>query len=246
MPKLEMFVKLCLYYFKVTSTKQPQPKITDIRQPPDFTSFFKKRFNRPLRTIKKRTLLFSDGDYLDKMYFIQEGFVKLYRMSDEGKDTIAYLYGPGYVVGLRALLSIENIAKHNAESLTDLKVMVITHKEYFDIIGKNPVFLSDLIHYFMDRLEYTEKSIEMFVSMNVRARIAHFFLDFAENYHITDNENITFPLTFTHQMIADLVGSSRETVTLSMNRLKKRKIISDNRGKIKILDIKRLRALSLR
>lgn len=196
--------------------------------------------------MRKRTLLFSDGDYLDRLFFIKEGFVKLYRMSDEGKDTIAYLYGPGYVVGLRALLSEENVAKHNAEAITDLKVISIPHKEYFNILNTNPRLLSELVHYFMDRLEYSEKTIEMFVSMNAKARVAHFLLDFAERYELKGNGNITFPLTFSHQMIADCVGSSRETVSIVMSRLKKRKIVMDTRGKIKILNYQKLRALSLR
>lgn len=246
MPKLEMFVKLCLYWHKVTIKGQYNTNVTDLKKPPDFSSFFKNSFKSPIRKIKKRTILFSDGDRLERTYLIQEGFVKLYRMSDEGKDTIAYLYGPGYVVGLRALLSSENIAKHNAEALTDLKVISVAHKEYFEILKKNPVFLSDLTHYFMDRLEYAEKTIEMFVSMNVKARIAHFLLDFAENYELEGNGRIIFPLTFSHQLIADCVGSSRETVSIAMSNLKKRKIVADSRGKIRILNIKKLRNLSLR
>src|SRR5207253_1952436 len=104
-------------------------RLSQIWEPPNFFSLFA-AMKRPAARMKKGRILFSDGDMLERLHYIQEGFVKLYRTSEDGKETITYLYGPGYVVGLRALLSKDKIAKHNAEALTDLQVVSITHSEY--------------------------------------------------------------------------------------------------------------------
>lgn len=216
------------------SSKSFNARLSHIWEPPNFFSLVA-AIKRPPASIKKGRILFSDGDVLERLHYIQEGFVKLYRVSEEGKETISYLYGPGYVVGLRALLSKDKIAKHNAEALTDLKVVSITHGEYFDIVSKYPAFIIDLTHYFMDRLELTERTIEGFIATDVITRVAHFLLDFVMRFCKTDkSQTITLSLSFTHQRIAEFIGSSRETVSVSIQRLEKDGILTIAKGKVTI------------
>lgn len=215
-------------------------RLQNIWEPPNFFSLVA-AIKRPPAVIKKGRILFSDGDVLERLHYIQEGFVKLYRASEEGKETISYLYGPGYVVGLRALLSKDKIAKHNAEALTDLRVISITHAEYFDIVSKYPAFIIDLTHYFMDRLESTERTIEGFIVTDTTTRVAYFLLDFIVRFCNTNkSEEVTLPLAFTHQRIAEFIGSSRETVTGSIQKLEKEGILTIDRGKVTIKKLSKL------
>jgi CRP/FNR family transcriptional regulator len=209
-------------------------RLSHIWESPNFFSLVA-AIKRPPVSIKKGRILFSDGDVLERLHYIQEGFVKLYRVSEEGKETISYLYGPGYVVGLRALLSKDKIAKHNAEALTDLKVISISHGEYFDIVSKYPAFIIDLTHYFMDRLESTERTIEGFIATDVATRVAYFLLDFATRFSkTTKSQAVILPLPLTHQRIAEFIGSSREAVTLSIQRLEKDGVLTIEKGKVTI------------
>lgn len=234
----------------VSSMNDTQQSLTKrllhVWEPPDFFTLFA-AIKRPPHSIKKGTVLFSDGDPLERLYFIKEGFVKLYKISEEGRPTISYLYGPGYVVGLRALFSQDNCAKHNAEALTNIEVISLSHKEYFEIVAKYPAFLIDLTHYFMDRLEYTERTIEGFVVMDTTARISYFFSDFINRFCTPQEKKqktLTLPLDFTHQRIADFVGALRETVTVTLQRLEKEKVISVNKGKVTILNVPQLNRLA--
>lgn len=216
-------------------------RLARIWEPPNFFSLVA-AIKRPPVKMKKGRILFSDGDPLERLYYIQEGFVKLYRTSDDGKETISYLYGPGYVVGLRALISKDSIAKHNAEALTDLQVVSITHKEYFDIISKYPAFIVDLTHYFMDRLESTERTIEGFVATDTTTRVAYFLSDFIKRFYNEDKPNdIILPLNLTHQRIAEFIGSSRETVTGAIQKLEKMGILTIDRGKVTIKNLSKLK-----
>lgn len=223
----------------MNSDKTIANRILRIWEPPDFFTIFE-AIKRPPHPIRKGRILFSDGDPLERLYFIKEGFVKLYRIAGKGRETIAYLYGPGYVVGLRALLSKDNIAKHNAEALTDLLVITITHKEYFEIVGKYPAFAIDLTHYFMDRLEHTERMVEGFVVTDTTARIAFFFSDFVNRFCKKDEEDIVLPLPFTHQRIAEFVGALRETVSVSIGKLEKEGVLVIDKGRVNIIDLPKL------
>lgn len=61
-------------------------RLEKIWKTPDFTSFFQKYAKRPALNIKKGNIIFYQGDQPDRIYFVKEGFVKLYRMSKEGKN----------------------------------------------------------------------------------------------------------------------------------------------------------------
>lgn len=219
-------------------------RLAKIWLPPDFTDFFKKYSNRAPLIIKKEKTIFFEGDQPEKLYFIEKGFVKLHHMSDDGKDTVIYLYGPGSILGVRALTSIERDLKHNAEALTDVTIRTISRSEYLKILEQNPQFLVDLLHVFIDRLNYTEKKLEGFIIANTTARVANFLYNYTNRFCLDKKEPIQFPLGLTHQDIADFVGSLRETVTGAMKKLEKEKIIAYQKKTIKILDLKKLQKLA--
>ena len=207
---------------------------------PDFSDFFSEFVQKPSHLVKKGTVIFNHGDTLERLYFIKEGFVKLYRLSDEGRETTIYLYGPGSMLGVRALTSEDESAKHFAEAITDLQINTITRREYFDIVSNHPEYLLDLLHILIDRLNYTERKLEGFIITDTTARVAYFLYDCVIRF-CKEEDNIELPLPLTHQRIAEFVGSFRETVTLSMNKLEKEGILKFERGKVFILDLNKLR-----
>lgn len=219
-------------------------RLLRIWEKPNFSSFFQKFVKKPSHLVKKGTVIFNEGDPLERLYFIEKGFVKLYRLSSEGRETIIYLHGPGNVLGVRALTSEDECARHFAEAITDLQINTLTRKEYFEIIEKNPEYLVDLLHIFINRLNYTEKKLEGFIITDTTARVAYFLADIVERFCKISN-HIELPLPLTHQRIAEFVGSVRETVTLSIQRLEKEKVLKiENKGKIIILDFKKLKDYS--
>ena len=209
----------------------------------DFFTFFGQFNKRSSYLVKKGTILFNEGEPLERVFFIEQGFVKLYRLSKDGRETTIYLYGPGQILGIRALTSEDVCARHYAEAITDLKVMSIKRTEYFEILSEHPEYLVDLLHVFIDRLNYTERKLEGFIITDVVSRIAYFLYDLAVRFCDTEKKQIALPLQLTHQRIAEFVGSTRETVTISMHKLEKDKILEDSRGKILILDLSGLKKL---
>lgn len=211
----------------------------------NFYSVFKSITKRPPHTIKKGTILFNFQDPLERLYYIIEGFVKLYQLSEEGKDTTVYLLGPKNIIGVRALTSKDKLAKHNAEALTDVTVLTISHKEYIESMVDNPEYIVDLLHVFIERLNYTERKLETFIYADTTARVANFLTDCAHRFGIRKKTYIELPVEFTHQRVAEFVGSFRETVTLALHYLEKTGTIEATRGKITIKDLKQLSHFAL-
>lgn len=219
-------------------------RILKVWESPDFSSFLKKIHRKP-HVIKEGTILFNEGDPLGRLYFVKEGFVKLYKLSEEGKETTSYLLGPNYVLGVRALLSKEECAFHTAEAITNLTIITVSRKEYFDIVTQHPEYLVDLVHIFMDRLDYTEKKLEGFIFADTTARVANFLLDSAKRFGKTKDRKTIIPLEMTHQRISEFVGSFRETVTLALHRLEKEGAIESSKSHITIVNKKILRKCAL-
>lgn len=215
-------------------------RLKTIWEPPDFSPLLSLVHHTKI-LVKKGDILFSEDDRLDNLYIIQEGFVELYRLSEEGKETTTYLFGKGYALGVRALTSSDHRAKHTAEALTDAKIIAVSHETYFHAVSSNPEYLIDLTAIFIDRLNYTEQKLEGFIRTDVNARIANFFLDFIKRFcSTTNNDPITLPLELTHQRIAQLVGSFRETVTVALHKLEKEGVVKTDRGTIRITNLQKL------
>ena len=220
-------------------------RLNSIWNSPDFSSFFKKYSKRPPISIKKGKTIFFEGDEPGKLYFIKKGFAKVYRMSPEGRSTIIYLYGPGSMLAIRALTTREKRLKHTAEAITDVEVITFPEKDYFEVLSENPEYLVDLLQIFIERLNYTERKLEGFILTDTTARVANFLYDISIRFGERKNGKVVLPLPLTHQTISDFVGAFRETVTVAISRLKKEGILKDERGKITILDLKKLKQQAL-
>ena len=220
-------------------------RLDKIWETPNFSPFFKEYTKRSPIAIKAGRTVFFEEDEPGRLYFIKSGFIKLYRTSPEGRSTVVYLYGPGSILGLRALTSRDKKLKHTAEAMTDIEITTVAENDYFDAISENPEYIIDLLHAFIERLNYTERKLEGFILTDTTARVAAFLYDLAIRFGKKADDRITLPLPLTHQTIAEFVMAFRETVTVAMNRLRKDGIVMDNRGKVSILDLKKLREQAL-
>lgn len=215
-------------------------RLERIWDPPDFTSLFSEPNAPPIQFVKKAAIIFNTGDPLGRLYLIKEGYIKIYRLSEEGRETTSYLLGPGELLGIRTLLSKEDRTFHTAEALTALKVQTISRKETFERIAIDPEILIELLQAYRDRLALTEKKFESFIYASTTARVAIFLADCARKFGIRIGKEIEIGLELTHQRIAEFVGAFRETVTLSLHRLEDEGIIRVNRGKVTVLSLEKL------
>jgi len=220
-------------------------RLENIWSVPDLHPFFQKYSKRPAHKIKEGTVLFNSGDFLNGIYFIKSGLIKLYKVADDGKETIVYLSGPGNMLGLRALISRDECAHHFAEAITDCEIYQMSRDDYFDVLSENPEYLVDLGYAFIERLNHAERRVEGFVSDDATAKVANFLLDSAIRFGKKSSKSITFPFPLTHQRIAEFVGVYRETVTNSLHELEKLGAVKSKRSTIEILDLAKLKAATL-
>lgn len=215
-------------------------RLNKLWEKPDFVAFFEKYSKRKPLKIKKGGNIFYEGDQPDKIYFVKKGYVKMFRVAESGRDSIIYLYGPGSILGVRALTSQDEALKHDAQALTEAEIITISREEYLKILEEHPEYIIDLLHVFIGRLNYTERKLEGFVLTDATARVSSFLTDCAHRFGEKKGKDITLPLPLTHQRIAEFVGAFRETVTIAINKLETEKLITVDKGLVTIHDLKKL------
>lgn len=199
------------------------PKLFSIRQSELFESFNPVELGRLLGILEelelpKHHMVFSPGAPSEAIYFIEKGRVRLTRLSPEGKTVILALLGPGDLIGEASWEAGEHDSY--AETLEESRIYQISREAFQNFIRENTEFGLRLIQIIGGRLKQAQARIEDLVFRQVPSRVARLLVTLAEQHgKVTPNGiRVEFPLT--HQEIADLVGSSRVTVTQILNRFR--------------------------
>lgn len=218
-----------------------QNRLDHIWEAPDFDSFFKSFAKTPIRKIKKSGTLFFQGDESNKIMYLKSGFVKLFQTTEDGREPVVYLYGPGSILGLRALTSQDHVYWHGSETLTDCEIVIMKTEQYKEILSSHPEYIVDLLYLFIQRLNYTERRLYGFITAEITTRVAAFLYDCALRFGQEKTGKISIPIPLTHQLVAEFVGSARESVTIALNKLVKNGDVVYARGEISVLNMEKLK-----
>jgi CRP/FNR family transcriptional regulator len=168
--------------------------------------------------LPKHHVIFSPGVPSEAIYFIETGRVRVTRLSAEGKTVILALLGPGEIIGEAAWEAGEHDSY--AETLEDSRIYQIGREAFQGLIRENPDFGLRLIQIIGVRLKQAQARIEDLVFRQVPSRVARLLISLAESHGKVTPKGIRVEFPLTHQEIADMVGSSRVTVTQILNKFR--------------------------
>lgn len=184
---------------------------------------------RPV-TVRKKDFIYSVGDRADTIYILKEGRIKITRFTEEGKEIIMDILEPGDIFGELALAG-EAQRETCAEALEESFICAIPRRDFEEFLSKNPDLSFKITKWIGLKLRKIESRLEKLLFKDVRMRILTLLQDLASTYGRDTPEGKEISLKISHQDIANLIGSTRETVTLEINNLKKsgQIIIKDRR-----------------
>ncbi len=168
--------------------------------------------------LPKHQILFSSGDKTQAIYLIEKGRVRLSREVGDGKEVLLALFGVGDMIADAIWES--GYHESTAETLEDSKFYEIGEDVFKELLRTNPEFAGRIIQIAGSRLKQAEARMEDLVFRQVPSRIARLLITLSESYGKVTTNGIRVDFRLTHQDIADLVGSSRVTVTQVLNKFK--------------------------
>ena len=190
-----------------------------------------------MSTMPKGRVFYRPEEPGEVLFILKEGRVQLYRISPEGKKLVITTLGPHTLFGEMALLGAK---MHNtfAEAVEDCLICVMSRNDLERLILNKPQVALRILEITGRRLRDAEERLENMAFKGIPARLASLLLRLAAEQ---GNNEIT---GFTHQDLAESVGTYRETATQVLNDLKADGYIEIGRKRITILDVAGLTAVA--
>jgi CRP-like cAMP-binding protein len=176
------------------------------------------------RRYAKDDVVFHADESGDVFCLIREGQVKVTMISPEGKEIILSLLGPGEFFGEMALLDDEPRSA-TVVATEPLDLVTIWRSDFLSILAENFDITKKVLGELSKRLRSASSRIESLATMDVYGRLARFFLDLArDSGKVLDNGYVAVTRP-THQAIANMIGTSRETVSRLIHDLMRQNLL---------------------
>lgn len=192
------------------------------------------------KEVPRYSHIYVAGDPSDTIYFLEKGTVKICTHSGDGKEVIKSLIHPKAMFGERGLIG-EDQRMDFAQALKE-KVVLYTLKveDVKKLMRDNFGLCSSLMMLFGNQLMNAERKLESLIFKDARTRIIEFIKDSINRRGRRIGYEMLLKHSLTHQDIANITCTSRQTVTLVLNELRKSDLIYFNRGKILVRDMAKL------
>lgn len=186
------------------------------------------------KNTKKEIIYFPD-EPSDTIYFLKEGKIKISRITEDGRSTTLQLLGPGEIFGESALLGQE---KHEniAEVVEDSLVCSINKNMFQELLHDNPKLNLSLNKFIGFRLRKIETHVEDLVFKNAQDRVVSFLKRYVNTFGKEMVDGVRVRPFLTHQEIADLTATARQTVNTVLNNLVKENLIKYSRQYLHVFD----------
>jgi CRP/FNR family cyclic AMP-dependent transcriptional regulator len=178
---------------------------------------------------KNRVILFAH-DPCEAFYIVLEGQVKVLLIAEDGREVVLSLVRKGDFFGEMALMDDEPYTS-SAIAMEDSRLLVMHRDNFRRCIQELPGMSFGLLRALCNRLREADHRIGGLMLLDVTGRVAKLFLELAAH---ANNEHVTNVPT--HQVIAQMIGSSRETVSRTISSLVSQNYIDSSQGGIKIIN----------
>jgi CRP-like cAMP-binding protein len=183
--------------------------------------------------------IYLPGDSAHSIYFLKEGKVKISSYSDDGKELTHAILGPGELFGEQAIIGDKMLAQV-AETTEDAVICSISVKEFERFMAQNPQLNLNVTKLLGFRLKKVRSRLEALWFKKAPDRVKQVLKDLAEEHGRPVGDEIVIELKLTHQDLANLSATTRQTVTTIMNQLEKEGLLDYDRKRILIHEPEKL------
>jgi CRP/FNR family transcriptional regulator/CRP/FNR family cyclic AMP-dependent transcriptional regulator len=169
------------------------------------------------RRFPKHKTIVEEGLPGDYMYVICEGRVQVSKLSDDGREKILEFFENGAFFGEMSLLDDEPRSA-SVRALTDTRILALSRTDFLNVMRRSPDVAMAVVQELTRRLRDTDEQASSLSFQRVKQRTQGLLQRLAKNECGRTGHRMTPVLT--HQQIADMIGTSRETVTRALKGLK--------------------------
>ena len=177
------------------------------------------------RSYDKEKMILIEESAGETFFIISNGTVKITRMSDDGREVILAILGEGDFFGEMALLDGEGRSA-NVVALEDAEVLTLQRGDFLEILERFPKIAIHLLKELTTRIRHSDQQIESLSLSGAEQRIALVLIRLAEEMGKIKEGTVTIDSIPYQQDIANMAGTSRETVSRVYRMLEDKQYIS--------------------
>jgi CRP/FNR family cyclic AMP-dependent transcriptional regulator len=192
---------------------------------------------RKLSVYKKKENIYREGDSPRGLFFVTKGKVKLVKMHDVGKELITNVLEPGDYFGYMALLESTDYTE-TSQALEDSEIAFIPGEDFFRIIDNNREVAKKFLQILTKNVSEQQEKLLNLAYSSVRKRVAEALIKL---YNKSEGKNTS--ISFSREDLANMVGTSTESLIRTISDFKEEKLVEIREGKIYLIDDKKLKDL---
>ena len=189
------------------------------------------------KKLRKKEILFVEGDSAKYLYFLISGKVKTFRTNEQGKEYITQVYKEKDFFGYSSLLDTNSYIE-TAVSIEEAEVAAIAKQDFYQLLISNNELYSKFIRFITSDLSETNDKLIKLAYNSARKRVAEAIIYLAKKYHDELDNGVTF--TVCRDDLSAISGVSPESVSRNLTDLRTERLIELQNGKVRILDFRKL------
>jgi CRP-like cAMP-binding protein/CheY-like chemotaxis protein len=188
---------------------------------------------RKVRPVKKKQVLYYDGDQPQGIYLVLSGGIKTLKLAEDGRELMTGLYKPEDYLGVTALL-LDEPFNETAEAVEDSSVCLLPREAIITLLNRYPAIGSQFIRILSHNIREKEEQLLELAYHSVRKRLAQVLVRL--------NKQSVEPSTFkiSREELASMAGMATETVSRTLTDFKEEGLIEKKGSLISITDLNRL------
>lgn len=178
-----------------------------------------------ITTFPKNMFIQTPDTFTEGLYFVKKGKVRLYKLNAEGKQFTSDIINEGNVFGEMDIISF-GTREHFIETIDESHICLIDSKRFEEFICHRPRFMMSLLKVLSNRINSMSLLTQNLAIGNLHDKILCVLMKLSDQLGVKSDDNyykIGVPLS--HQEIANLIGASREAVTVALQELVKEEMI---------------------
>ena len=196
--------------------------------------------HRTIKKIRKKDMLFMEGDSPNFLYYIASGMIKTSKSNESGKEYIIDIHKQGDFIGYAALLEDSN-HRESAMAIENTEVALIPKQDFLQLIYSNGDVAMKFVKLLSNNFTEAGDKLLKLAYDSARKRVAEAII-FVSKKHLADGKKDQF-FALQRENISALSGISPESVSRNLTDFKEEGLIETSNAQIKIINLKKLESI---
>jgi CRP/FNR family transcriptional regulator, dissimilatory nitrate respiration regulator len=192
-----------------------------------------------LKNVNSGDQIFLENQTASAFFIIVSGKVKIYKLSPSGDEHILHVQTKGDIIAEAAIFDLKTYPA-NCQALEQTELLRISRERFIEILRHNPELSLKMMASYSKRLRQFVHMVEDLTFRDIKSRLAKYLISNCT----TEKDSVYCAMDLSKKEIASLLGTIPETLSRTLDFLKKKNLISEKDKKIIILDLDKLKILA--